>query len=200
MYNAALTDEILVKMIIGGDEGAFTRLYERYRLRVYIRAFQIIRNSEDAHDATQEIFIKIYRSLDKWNVQRAKLSTWIYRLTVNHSLDYLRNRSRWIEFLNKKNNADLNLKMYVSENSIFSPYMAIKNKEEISLIGRCIEKLPDLQKKSFIGLYFEGLTLVEIAESERCNVGAVKSALHRAKYEVRSALTKYRTLPLKPYS
>lgn len=195
--NSSLTDEILVKMFLDGDERAFTQLYERYRLRVYIRVFQIIRHSEDAHDLTQEIFIKIYRYLDTWNVQRARLSTWIYRLTVNHSLDHLRNRSRRIESLSSRNNTDLILKVYVAENSPNSPFMAIKNREEISLIGRHIEKLPDLQKKTFIGRYIEGLSFVEIAESERCNVGAVKSALHRAKYAVRSTLIKFRTSSLR---
>lgn len=196
VYNCSLTDEILVKMFLDGDEEAFTQLYERYRLRVYIRVFQIIRNSEDAHDVTQEIFIKIYRHLDKWNGQRAKLSTWIYRLTINHSLDHLRNRSRRIESLHSRNYADLILKVYAAENSPNSPFMTIKNQEEISFIGRHIEKLPDLQKKTFIGRYVEGLSFVEIAESERCNVGAVKSALHRAKYAVRSTLIKFRTSSL----
>jgi RNA polymerase sigma-70 factor (ECF subfamily) len=197
MYSSALADEILVKIFLDGDEDAFTQLFERYRLRIYIIAFQIIRNSEDAKDVTQEIFIKIYRSLDKWNVQKSKLSKWIYRVAVNHCIDYLRFCSRRIESQLLRNNADLILQVYATDNSAHSPFMAVKNKEEIGLIRRCIEKLPDLQKRTFIGRYFDELNLGEIAELECCNVGAVKSALHRATLAVRQILLKSRGLSLR---
>jgi len=188
MYSNSLTDEILVKIFLDGDEDAFTQLYERYRLRIYIIAFQIIQNPEDAKDVTQEIFIKIYQSLDKWNVQKSKLSKWIYRVAVNHCIDYLRFRSRRVESKLLRNNSDLILQVYATDNSAYSPFMTLRNKEEISLIRRYIEKLPDLQKKTFIGRYFKELNLGEIAELERCNVGAVKSALHRATHAVRHIL------------
>ena len=197
MYSSALADEILVKIFLDGDEDAFTQLFERYRLRIYIIAFQIIRNSEDAKDVTQEIFIKIYRSLDKWNVQKSKLSKWIYRVAVNHCIDYLRFCFRRIESQLLRNNADLILQVYATDNSAHSPFMAVKNKEEIGLIRRCIEKLPDLQKRTFIGRYFKDLNLVEIAELENCNVGAAKSALHRATLAVRQILLKSRGLSLR---
>ena len=194
MYDSSLTDESLVKIFLDGDEDAFTQLFERYRVRIYIVAIQIIRNPEEAQDATQEIFIKIYRSLDTWNVQRSELSKWIYRVAVNHCIDHLRFCSRRIESQLLRNNADLILQVYATDNSAHSPFMALKNKEEIGLIRRYIQKLPDLQKNTFIGRYFKDLNLVEIAELENCNVGAAKSALHRATLAVRHILLKSRCL------
>ncbi|MEJ2245500.1 MAG: RNA polymerase sigma factor [Acidobacteriota bacterium] len=190
MYSSSLTDESLVKIFLDGDEDAFTQLYERYWLRIYIVAFQIILNLEEAQDATQEIFIKIYRSLDTWNVQRSKLSTWIYRVAVNHSIDHLRVLSRRAESRLIRNNAAFILQVYRADNSADSPFIALRNKEEIGLIRRTIEKLPDLQKKAFIGRYFKDLGLGEIAELEQCKIGAVKSALHRATHAVRHILRK----------
>jgi RNA polymerase sigma factor (sigma-70 family) len=197
MHSNSLTDESLVKIFLDGDEDAFTQLYERYRLRINIVAFQIIRNLEDAQDVAQEVFMKIYRSLDTWNVQRSKLSTWIYRVAVNHSIDHCRIRSRRAESNLLRNSADLVLQVYTTDNSAHSPFITLRNKEEIGLIRRCIEKLPDLQKRTFIGRYFKELNLGEIAELEHCNVGAVKSALHRATLAVRHILLKSRCLSLR---
>ncbi len=195
--NSSLSDEIIVKNILDGDENAFNQLYERYRFRIYSVAFQILRNPEEAQDATQEIFMKLSGSLGKWNVQISKLSTWIYRLAVNHSIDHWRVRSRRGESQLLRNDADLILQVNRTDNSGGSPFIAIKNKEEISLIRGYVKKLPDLQKKTFIGRYFKELKLVEIAELENCNVAAVKSALHRATHAVRHFLLDSRSLALR---
>ena len=196
MYNSSESDENLVKIFLDGDEDAFTQLHERYRLRIYSVAFRIIRNAEEAQDATQEIFIKLYRSLDKWNGQISKLSTWIYRLAVNHSIDYWRVLCRRAESQLSRNNADLISHANGICNSVCSPFAAAKNREEIRLIRGYVKKLPDLQKKTFIGRYFKELKLVEIAELENCHIGAVKSALHRATHAVRHFLLESRSLSL----
>ena len=197
MNKRSLSDENLVKAFLEGDEDAFTQLYERYRLRIYSIAFQIMRNPEEAQDAAQEVFIKLYRSLDKWDVRISKLSTWIHRLAVNHSIDYWRVRSRRAESQLSGDNGDLILPASKTGSSAGSPYTAARNREEISLIRSYIKKLPDLQKKTFIGRYFKELKLVEIAEQENCKIGAVKSALHRATHAVRHFLMESRSLSLR---
>ena len=188
MYSSSFSDESLVRIFLAGNEDAFTELHERYRLRIYSLAFQIIRNPAEAQDATQEIFIKLYRTLDRWKVQKSKLSTWIHRLAVNHSIDHWRSRSRRAESQLFGDNGDLVVQVNRTSNSACSPFIAARNREEISLIRGYIKKLPDLQKKTFIGRYFKELKLVEIAELENCNISAVKSALYRATHAVRRFL------------
>src|SRR5512147_749343 len=107
MHTESATDEGLVKSVLGGDEKAFSQLYERYRRPIYSAAYRIIQNSEDAQDATQEIAFKLYRSLHLWDVQKSKLSTWIYRMAANHSIDCYRMRSRRVESQLPGNHADL---------------------------------------------------------------------------------------------
>jgi RNA polymerase sigma factor (sigma-70 family) len=85
-------DEILVQNILDGSEGPFVVLYDRYRKQVYVVAYRILRHPEDAQDAMQEIFVKIHRSLHKWNAGKSRLATWIYRLAINHSIDCCRMR------------------------------------------------------------------------------------------------------------
>ena len=197
MYSRSLSDENLVKAFLEGDEDAFTQLYERYRLRIYSTAFQIMRHPEEAQDAAQEIFIKLYRSIDKWDVRISKLSTWIHRLAVNHSIDHWRVRSRRAESQLLRDNDDLILQGNRTDDSAGSPFISARNREEINLIRGYVKKLPDLQKKTFIGRYFKELKLVEIAELESCNIGAVKSALHRATHAVRNFLLESRRLSLR---
>lgn len=193
MYGS-LPDECLVKAILDGDENAFAQLYERYRAVIYSAAFQIIQDSEEAQDATQEVFIKLYQSLHQWNVQKSKLSTWIYRLAANHSINCCRVRFRRAECQLSENNAEYIFRLNATDHSACSAFKAIKNKEEISLVRHCMERLPDLQKKAFIGRYFQELKLVEIAEMECCNLGTVKSSLYRATHFVRRVLLKSKDL------
>ena len=188
MYSS-LSDECLVEIILDGDEDAFTQLYKRYGAKIYSTALRIIHDPGEAEDAAQEIFIKLYRSLHQWNAKKSKLSTWIYRLSVNHSIDCCRVRSRRAESQLPGYNAKPVFRLCGKGYSACSPFKAIKNKEEISLIQRYIEKLPDLQKRTFIGRYFKDLKLVEIAAMERCKIGTVKSSLHRATHIVRRILS-----------
>jgi RNA polymerase sigma-70 factor (ECF subfamily) len=189
---SSLSDECLVKVFLNGDENAFTQLYERYRSLIYLVAFRITHDSEGSHDATQEIFIKFYQSLHRWNASQSRLSTWIYRLAINHSIDCYRARFRRAEFQLPENYAERMPQQYATGHSICSPFMAYKNKEEINLARWCIDKLPELQKKVFIDRYIRGLKLVEIAEIECCKLETVKSSLYRATKTVRRILIKSR--------
>ena len=106
MQTQSVTDEGLVKSVLRGDENAFSQLYERYRRPIYSAAYRIIQNSEDAQDATQEIAFKLYRSLSQWNVQKSKLSSWIYKMAANHSIDCYRVRCRRPESQLPENSLD----------------------------------------------------------------------------------------------
>jgi RNA polymerase sigma-70 factor, ECF subfamily len=193
MHTESATDEGLVKSVLGGDDKAFSQLYERYRRPIYSAAYRIIQNSEDAQDATQEIAFKLYRSLHLWDVQKSKLSTWIYRMAANHSIDCYRMRSRRVESQLPENHADLIPGAEASDRSGQSPFNAIKTREELAAVLRCARTLPDLQRKIFIHRFFYERKLDEIARIERCHLGTVKSALHRATYAVRRSLQKAMT-------
>ena len=195
MYNS-LSDECLVKVVLDGDDSAFTQLYERYRLLVCSVAGRIVRDFEEAQDATQEIFIKVYRSLHRWDVKKSKLSTWIYRLAVNHSIDCYRAHLRRAEFQLPQKSAERIFQWHPRGGSANSPFETVKEREEIRMVRRCIEKLPDLQKKTFIRRYFQELKLAEIAEMECCNLGTVKTSLYRATGVVRRILSKSNDLSL----
>ncbi|MBN1568175.1 MAG: RNA polymerase sigma factor [Acidobacteria bacterium] len=190
MQTQALTDEGLVQSILGGDGNAFSLLYERYRRPIYSAAYRIIRNSEDAQDATQEIAFKLYKSLHLWDVQKSKLSTWIYRIAANHSIDCYRARYRRMESPLFDGDSGRLLLSDTTDCSARSPFNAVKTREDVEAVLRCTGALPDLQRKIFIHRYFRGRKLEEIARIERCRLGTVKSALHRATDTVRRLMQK----------
>jgi RNA polymerase sigma-70 factor, ECF subfamily len=188
-----LSDEDLVEGTLGGDEDAFSQLYEKYRHPVYATAYRIIQSAEDARDATQEIFVKLYRSLRSWNPRKASFSTWTYRLASNHAIDCWRTRRRRHETLDSEDMGEKAEREYAFGDAIRSPYREIAGREQVDAVRRCVDLLPELQKKVFVLRYFQELKLDEIAEMENCSLGTVKTSLFRATHAVRRALRKART-------
>jgi RNA polymerase sigma-70 factor, ECF subfamily len=184
----SLSDEKLVQNVLKGDESAFSQLYERYRPRIYSTAYRFVQNAEEARDATQEIFIKLYRSLQNWDSSKSEFSIWLYRIAVNHATDCWRSRSRRAESPLDVNMVDPILLKQALGGSIRSPLREMENKERVALVQRCIDVLPDLQKKVFILRYFQQLKLVEIAEIENINLGTIKTSLYRATKTIRKSL------------
>jgi RNA polymerase sigma-70 factor (ECF subfamily) len=186
----SLTDEGLVKSVLRGDENAFSQLYERYWQPIYWAAYRIIQNPEDAQDATQEIAFKLYKSLHQWDVQKSKLSTWIYKMTVNHSIDCHRVRRRRKESQLPENKSDQDSRFDVPDSSARSPFNEIENKAKVDAVLQYAGTFPDLQRQIFIDRYFNECKLEEIAVNKHCSLGTVKSSLHRATQAVRHFLRK----------
>jgi RNA polymerase sigma-70 factor (ECF subfamily) len=190
--NSSLSDEDLVKSTLGGEENAFSQLYDRYRRPVFSTAYRIIQDAEEARDATQEIFVKLHRSLRGWNPRRAKFSTWLYRLASNHAIDCWRSRYRRAEEQMPEDSGERALRESHLGEAIHSPYHEVESRERVDEIRRCVAALPDLQKKVFVLRYFQELKLEEIATMEDCSLGTIKTSLFRATQAVRRTLRRSR--------
>lgn len=189
----ARSDEELVERALGGEEDAFGQIYDRYRAPVYSTAYRIIQDPEAARDATQEIFVKIYRSLRNFDRRRARFSTWVYRLAANQAIDVWRSRRLRGESQMPEDASDterVETEGILAE-AIQSPYESLESRERIEEIRRCVDALPELQKKVFVLRYFQQLKLDEIAEAEDCNLGTVKTSLFRATQTVRRRLRRF---------
>ncbi len=182
------SDEDLVERTLAGEEAAFSQLYDRYRQKVFATVYRIIQDAAEAQDATQEVFIKLYRYLSDWDQKRARFSTWLYRLAANHAIDCWRLRRRRHEL----QPADVPDREGLPErnisDAILTPFGELERKENIERIRSCVDDLPELQKKVFLLRYFQDLKLEEIAEMEECSLGTVKTSLFRATHAVRRAL------------
>jgi RNA polymerase sigma-70 factor (ECF subfamily) len=202
MHTQSTTDERLVQSVLKGDEIAFSQLYERYRRPIYSAAYRIIQNPEDARDATQEIAVKLYKSLHQWDVNKSKLSSWIHRIAVNHSIDCHRMRRRRKESQLPENGSSQETHCDIPDGSARLPLKEMENKEQVDAVLQYALTLPTPHKQIFIDRYFEDRKLEEIAEIEHCSLGTVKSSLHRATRAVRHFLQKcsYKSNILQPQS
>jgi RNA polymerase sigma-70 factor, ECF subfamily len=182
-------DEDLVRRCRSGEEDAFSQLYHRYRKPVLCTAYRITRNVEDAQEAAQEIFLKVYRSLPEWNPNRSKLSTWLYRLAANHAIDRWRaqqRRLRW-EASGPAESQDYRNSAADPRNE---PLGVLERNEMANEIRRCSRRLPRLQRRLFILRHFYGMGLEEIARIEGRSLGTVKGLLFRAAGTMRRMLTR----------
>ncbi len=184
----SLSDEELAGRALRKDEGAFSELYERYRRPIYSIAFRIIQDRQDAQDATQEIFVKLFRSLASWDPAKARFATWLYRLAANHSIDWWRLSRRRRELQMPEDGPEKDGWSLSLRDAIRSPYREIENREKVEKIRGCVDALPELQKKVFVLRYFHDLKLEEIAWMEGCSLGTVKTSLFRATQAIRKAV------------
>jgi RNA polymerase sigma factor (sigma-70 family) len=150
-------------------------LYEKYARQVFNLALQYVQNENDAEEITQDVFLAAHKSLDKFR-NEANYSTWIYRIAINRSLDFLKAGKRKKRFfwfageLNENDSIEFN-----------HPGVLIENQEETAFIFSCINELPDNQKTALILNKIEQLPIAEIAGIMGVSVKAVESLVQRAK-------------------
>ncbi len=181
---SSLPDEVLVRLCRQGEADAFTLIYDRYRRRVLQTAHRIIRDPEDARDATQEIFLKAYLSLRQWNSDKARLSTWLYRLATNHAIDCWRSRRRRARTESADEMREDGSAFEFVADAIEAPDRELERKELRSQFDRCLSRLPELQRRMFMLRHYYGLSLAEIARREGRSLATVKGSLYRATHAV----------------
>lgn len=152
------------------DEG-FRMLVYRYKERIYWTVRRIVNRHEDADDIVQEVFIKVYKSIDGFNSE-SQLFTWIYRIAVNESLSYLRKASNKITRQVDTEHADL-LNQNV-ENSL-------PNSEKIEkILNQAIEQLPEKQKIVFNLRYYDEMKYQDMSKILGTSEGGLKALYHHA--------------------
>lgn len=166
---------------------AFNALYTRCHRRVYNLALHYVHNSEDAEEITQEVFVQAYKALPDFR-ERSSLDTWVYRITVNASLDFLRHKKRkkrW-GFLTSLFGDSGELLHDIPEYR--HPGVLLEQSEQAETLYKTIETLPDQQRTAFILKYIEDMTQQQIADILQISTKAVESLLHRAKQHLRAKL------------
>ena len=170
----------LVRMAQGGKESAFEELIRRHQQRVFALVSGILRRQEDVEDIAQQVFLKVYLSLRKFD-QRAAFSTWLYKITVNECWDYLRKKKvRPLVY-----ESDLSEEQVSRLDGIVSAERVALNPNERAevkqLLERMLEKLPEQDRQLLVLKEIEGFSVQELAEILDLNVNTVKVRLFRAR-------------------
>lgn len=178
-----VTDD-LIQNIKQKDEAAFGQLLSMYQSRVYSFAFRMLCNEEDADDAVQEIFIKIWNRIGSYK-KGFSFNTWLYGIATNYCYDVLRKRKRTPEIINTE---FLESVKYIGEKNIETN---VSNKQLLAVIVKLTEKLAPKQKTVFVLKELEGLEVSEISAITNLSPEKIKSNLYVAKNEMRKLLNAY---------
>ena len=175
----------LVEKMKGDDRTAFRTFYKIYKDMIYNVCYRMLDNKEDAEDATQDVFVKAIRSIHQFR-GNAKLSTWLYQIAVNTSLNYTRRKKivAWLslDFL-------LGKEEYFLDNTQARPDLELEKNESEALVQKAIYSLPARQRTAVILQRYEGLSYKEIAAVMQTSLSAVESLLHHAKDNLTEKLT-----------
>lgn len=166
-----MDEHLLIQRARKGDDDAFGELVRMHQDRIYRTAVRFV-GTEDAKDVAQEVFLKAYRELRRFRGKSA-LSTWLYRMSINISLNYLRGQRREVDRREQYGPG-------VSAPPP-GPERTLQDKELTEAVWEAIEELPDRQRTALILHRFEELSSSQTAEVMGLSVGAVESLLHRAK-------------------
>lgn len=186
-----MTEQELVKKLQQADQLAFKHLVDKYQDKVQNTCWGFVKSSTEAEDLTQEVFIEIYESIHTFKFE-SKLGTYIYRVAVNKSLDYIRkqkSQKRWgviLSILSWSENKEL-----PSMPDWEHPGVTLENKERASILMSKVEELPDNQRVAFTLHKIEGLSYQEIAEVMQVSLPSVESLIFRAKQNLKKKLQGY---------
>lgn len=182
----------LVQQAQGGDRDAFDELVFLHRDQVYAACWHLTRHVDDALDVTQEVFLRAFRALSSFRGS-SKFSTWLHRIVLNTSVDYVRRERRhW------KNVSETEFE--AGEEGEFRrtppPDASVAASQREQVYARELQRrlhlalanLSARQREVFLLRYTQDLSLKEVAEIMRCSEGAVKRHLHRAQLRLRELL------------
>ena len=153
--------------------------------------FRFLKNKEDADDVAQEVFIQVYESMQSFKGE-AGLSTWIYRIAVNKSLDFIRKKKRKKRFGQLTSLFGFNEeKEEIVLPAEGTPLQELENKERKQVLDAAIDKLPENQKKVVTLGKYQGFSNKEIAGIMDVSLSSVESLMHRAKKNLHDLLYDY---------
>ena len=185
---ASTSDWALVQSCAAGDEDACTRLVSDHQRMVYQLALHLLGDSQEALDLSQEVFLRVFRTLPQFRGQSA-LKTWIYRIVINQAS----NRQRWWRRRHRSQQVPLDVHVETKGDlpdtrGTLMPDRELGQKETAAVVWRALDQLPFDQRAVIVLREIDEMSYDEIADSLGVAVGTVKSRLARAREQLRSAL------------
>lgn len=180
-----------VEKLKQGDQNAFYNFVDMYKDKVVNTAYTYTLNNADAEDVAQDVFIEVYNSISKFK-ENSKLSTWVYRITISKSIDFIKrkNRKKRFAFVRSLYN-DNDQAIPIIDESNNKPDSYIEENEHKKALHAAINKLPKNQQIAFKLNKIEELKYKEIADIMNTSTSSIEALLHRAKTNLKSILYAY---------
>lgn len=182
-------DREIIHLILNGDKDKFRLFVEQYQQMVFRTCMGYVHNKDDADDLTQEVFIQAFQALEGFR-QRSSVSTWLYRIAINASLNKVRKNSKNFLFWQLDD-------IFGSEKSEHpaidiaddeNPENIIIREEHRTWVRKALDSLPENQRTAIVLSKFDDLSQREIAEIMKTTEGAVEALIQRAKANLRTKL------------
>lgn len=170
-----LSDEKLVETIRESNQEYFTYIVERYQNKIFTYIYRLIGNGDEAEDLTQDVFVKVYKNLYGFDTKR-KFSSWIYRISHNEAVNYLKKKS-YFKILSIEQNEFLQNTMTTTENLVEK----IIKKESAGKIRELMNKISFKYREVLVLRYYEEKSYDEISDILRMPVNTVGTMINRAK-------------------
>lgn len=177
------SDEQYIQQVLAGNTNAFARLIDKHKQMVFTVALRIVRNREDAEEIAQDVFVKVYQSLDKFK-KESKFSTWLYRITYNTSIS--KTRRKKLETAPMEVNVVENYTL----DEIFENMDQLDDQERKEIIKKLFESLNAEESTLITLFYYQNVQTEEIAEITNLSQSNVKVKLHRIRQKMHNELKK----------
>jgi RNA polymerase sigma-70 factor, ECF subfamily len=174
-YGAQTEEAILIEAAKAGDQEAFRQIVERYQGAVHNLAYRMLGDPEEAEDAAQEIFVRLYRQLGRYDPER-KFSTWTLAIATNYCIDQLRRRRMQLVPLE-------NIIPWARARDA-GPEGEALSRESRDEVQRLLKQLPEKYRAPLVLRYWEDLSCAEIAEILGVPEGTIKTQIHRARKQL----------------
>jgi RNA polymerase sigma-70 factor (ECF subfamily) len=186
-----LEEKEFISRLRQNDQNAFQILVDLFSKKVYNTSMGMLQNLEDAQDVTQEIFITIHLNIKDFK-EESSLSTWIYRISINKCLEFIRKK-------NRKKRSGIFKSIFSSDgeraienhSDFMHPGIQLENMERSEILFKAINLLPEQQRTAYILHKIEQVSYNQIAEIMELSLSAVESLLFRGKQNLKKHLTTY---------
>ncbi|MCP4134212.1 MAG: sigma-70 family RNA polymerase sigma factor [bacterium] len=181
-----MEDEEIISQIQKGDKTLIGLIVDRYSQRLLNYLYRLTRDSDDAEDLLQEVFIRFYLNIESYDTTQP-FKPWIYKIATNLCYDFFRKKKKVLSLdrsFTSKNNPAAPPLVETIAGTESQPEQELLDKELLEILQKAIESLPEKQKEAFILFHFEKFSYNEIAETLSIPMGTVKSRLYNAYQQV----------------
>lgn len=182
------TDDELVRSVLAGDRERFGELVGRYQTRLVNYLYRIVRSLDDAHDLAQEVFIRVYQALDRYDSQY-RFSTWLFRVAQNAAIDVLRKRRvQLVPISRREDSSGEPAPDFDLPSDDPTPLAILEGTERASEVRKAIDALPWEYRELILLRHYGELAYEEIADLKGMPLGTVKNKLFRARQMLKQHL------------
>lgn len=168
----------MIEKVIAGNDHAFRILVEKYRNHLFRTVFSVLKDQKEAEDATQEVFIKIYTSLPKYENQGFK--TWLTRIAINHAIDVKRKQKR------RREDVVEEMELQIESPESNNVELEVIKRERQKLVQSRLKEVPANYRDVIYGFYIEEKSYQEIASEQNVQVKTIETKLYRARLWIKN--------------